>query len=72
VEAIHPDDFVLDVIDLAPGVVVEAIRSQAAALKNPPMKPAEILDILRGNGLIQSVAKVRALYGAPMSDGEGA
>lgn len=63
VEAIHPDDFVLDVFDLSPAAVVDAIREQAATLKNPPMTPAEVLDTLRTNGLVQAVARLRELHG---------
>lgn len=37
VEARHPDDFVVDQIDLAPGLVVGALLEQVASLKNPPM-----------------------------------
>lgn len=63
VEAIHPDDFVLDLVDLSPAAIISAIQGQSAGLKNPPMTPAEVLDALRKNGLVQSVAKVRELYG---------
>ena len=37
IEVQHPDDFVLDAIDLAPGQVARCIREQVAALKNPSM-----------------------------------
>jgi predicted nucleic acid-binding protein len=63
VEATHPDDFVLDLLDLWPAAVANAVRDQATALKKPPMTPSEILDVLRNNGLVQSVAKFRELYG---------
>jgi predicted nucleic acid-binding protein len=36
VEAQHPDDFVFDLLDLAPGAVLSAVNAQLAALKNPP------------------------------------
>ena len=36
VEAKHPDDFVIDTIDLSPGAVAKVLAEQAAALKNPP------------------------------------
>jgi hypothetical protein len=35
-EAQHPDAFVLDAIDLAPGAVCVAVSQQVASLKNPP------------------------------------
>jgi hypothetical protein len=64
VEAKHPDDFVLDSIDLAPGLVTKVVAEQAAALKNPPRSVAELLDILRDQRLVRSVAKLRELFGA--------
>jgi predicted nucleic acid-binding protein len=36
IEARHPDDFVLDQIDLAPARIIEAVVFQAHALRNPP------------------------------------
>jgi len=64
VEAKHPDDFVLDTIDLAPGIVANVLSEQAGALKNPPRNVGELLDTLRGQGLVRSVAKLRELFGA--------
>jgi hypothetical protein len=64
VEAKHPDDFVLDAIDLAPGLVATVISEQAASLKNPPRTVGELLDTLRAQGLARSVAKLRELFGA--------
>jgi len=56
VEAKHPDEFVLDAIDLAPGLVTTVISEQAASLKNPPRTVGELLDTLRDQGLVRSVA----------------
>lgn len=64
VEAQHPDEFVLGLIDLAPGAVASIVVQQAAALKNPPRSPAELLETLRGQGLVRSVARLRELLGA--------
>jgi predicted nucleic acid-binding protein len=61
IEAMHPDDFVLDAIDLAQGVVTEVVREQAGSLKNPPKTVGELLETLRAQGLVQSVAKLREL-----------
>lgn len=62
-EAQHPDDFVLGIIDLAPGAVASIVVQQAAALKNPPSSLAELLDTLRRQNLVRSVAKLRELLG---------
>ena len=61
-EAVHPDDFVLSSIDLAPAKVCAAVEAQAAALKNPPMTIPEVLVILERFGLVQSVARLMDLY----------
>lgn len=62
IEAKHPDDFVIDTIDLSPGVVAKVVAEQAAALKSPPRSVAELLDTLRDQGLVRSVAKLRELF----------
>ena len=61
VEAVHPDDFVLDLIDLAPAVVVEILREQAASLKKPPQSVEQLLATLLKGGMVRSVAKLREL-----------
>ncbi len=63
IEARHPDDFVLDQIDLAPARVIEAVVAQAHALRNPPQSVDEVLERLATCGCQQSVAKLRALRG---------
>lgn len=63
IEAKHPDDFVLDAIDLAPGLVTTVVSGQAAALRNPRRTVGELLDTLRDQGLVRSVAKLRELFG---------
>jgi predicted nucleic acid-binding protein len=63
VEAKHPDDFVVDTIDLSPGGVAKVLAEQAAALKNPPQSVAELIDTLRAQGLVRSVARLRELFG---------
>ena len=63
IETKHPDDFVIDQIGLAPGAVVNVVVEQSQALKNPPRSVVELLDTLRDCGLVQSVAKLRELFG---------
>jgi hypothetical protein len=65
IEAKHPDDFVLETIDLAPGAVTRVITEQCADLKDPPGTIASVLDTLRGQGLVQSVARLRELFAIP-------
>lgn len=63
IEAKHPDEFVLDTIDLAPGLVVKCVTEQAADLKNPQQTAEEVLETLRNGGLVRSVAALRNLMG---------
>lgn len=62
IQAVHPDDFVYDCIDLAPGTMVRVVTDQSASLKNPPRTVGDVLDTLRDLGLVQSVAKFRELF----------
>lgn len=61
VEAKHPDDFVLESLDLAPGVVLRALLEQAADLHRPPMRAEDILERLRRLGLVRAVARFHEL-----------
>ena len=61
IEAKHPDDFVLESIELAPATIAAAVRVQAATLRNPPRSVDELLDLLIDQGLPQSVARLREL-----------
>jgi hypothetical protein len=63
VEAQHPDEFALHLVDLAPGLACNAIAEQAAALKNPPRTIGDVLDTLLQLGLARTVARLRELFG---------
>ena len=64
VEAVDPDTFVVDLIDLAPGVVLSVVDEQAKALKSPPRTTLELIDTLESNGLRRTAAKLRELLRA--------
>jgi len=64
-ESKHPDDFVVEALDLAPGAIAAAVHEQAAALKNPPKTIAELLETLQKQGLPLSVARLREAFGSP-------
>ncbi len=68
IDAKHPDEFVLDLIDLAPAKVALVVSEQAASLRNPPRTVHDVLDTLQEQGLVQSVAKLRELLGAGEPD----
>ena len=62
IEAKHPDEFILDQLGLAPAAIVNVLHEQAQALKNPKRTVPELLETLRGCGLVQSVAKFNELF----------
>ena len=55
----HPDEFMSDLIDIAPGEVLLAARQQRAALRNPPRTVDEFLDTLLRQQLPRTVAYLR-------------
>ena len=61
-EAQHPDEFILRLIDLAPYAVKEAAETHRQSLKNPPKSVKEFLASLEAQGLPQSVAALRILF----------
>lgn len=62
IEAKHPDDFVLDSIELAPGAMVNLIIEQAHGLRNPTHTPADLLRTLRNHGLVQSTLRLKDFF----------
>lgn len=50
VEVVHPDDFLLDQLDLFPGIVTSTIEALAEEYDNPPLKVPDVLDTLRRAG----------------------
>lgn len=63
VEAIPPDEFVLDLLDLAPGAVLRVLNEQQASLRNPPRTLEELIETLEGTGLVRSMAEASRLLG---------
>jgi PIN domain len=54
IEVIHPDDFIMDLVDLNEKRAVAAFRELRARKKNPPMDSAELIRRLRVGGLLQT------------------
>lgn len=46
IEVVHPDDFLLDLLELAPGVVVAELHAQAAANRRAPKTLPDLLGAL--------------------------
>ena len=61
IEAQHPDDFVLALMDTFQDLVIEAARNHRASLKNPSKTPDEYLAELNTQGLRRSVTALREL-----------
>lgn len=58
-ELSHPDEFLLDVLDLAPGPVIRLLHAQVAAHKRPPKHIQGLLDVLDRSGVPGFAAEVR-------------
>jgi predicted nucleic acid-binding protein len=66
IEALHPDEFVMDTTSLDPLVVAGAIRACQQRLRNPPRTMFEHLQRLEHAGLPRTVAQLSAhLLGEP-------
>jgi len=59
IEAQHPDEFILHLLDLAPGVVAGAAQDHRLSLKNPAKTIEEYLNTLEVQGLTQTVSVLR-------------
>lgn len=55
----HPDDFLVCLLDLAPGTVCVAVKAQRESLRNPPKTVEELLATLEAQGLTHAVARLR-------------
>ena len=47
-EAVHPDDFLLDQLDLSPPTILQVIRDQAARTRRPPLTPRDLATSVAG------------------------
>jgi hypothetical protein len=62
IEARHPDEFILRLLERTPTAVCGAARKQRESLKNPPLTVEQYLASLERQGLAQTVAALR-LFG---------
>jgi hypothetical protein len=54
IEVIHPDDFIMDLVDLNEKRAVAAFRELRARKKNPPWETEELVQRLRDAALVQT------------------
>lgn len=59
IDVIHPDDFLLDALDLAPSTVIEELRRQAGSNRVSPRTLFEILDALATAGSPRFADEIR-------------
>ncbi len=59
IEAIHPDDFVLNQLELRPYEALAAVKRMRARLNRPPQTAAELIATLERSGLPASAAHLR-------------
>lgn len=59
IRAIHPDEFISDMLALSPGHVVQAVQNHRKSLKKPPFSISEYLDLLFNQRLPESVSELR-------------
>lgn len=58
-EAQHPDEFVMNLLGLAPGTVLAAAQAHKESLRSPSKTVAEYLDTLERQELTQTVSVLR-------------
>jgi hypothetical protein len=59
IQAVHPDDFICDLLNLSPEAVYNSVRSVRLRLANPPKTVDEYLETLERNGLTVLVSQLR-------------
>lgn len=60
IEAQHPDEFLCNHLNLAPGIVCGAVRKVRARLLNPPYNVEEYLATLSRQGLVATVGELQS------------
>lgn len=58
IEALHPDDFVMDLFDLNNALVLSAVTTQRGNLRRPPMSVDDYLEALQRQGMAQTVKEL--------------
>ncbi|MBA0039056.1 PIN domain-containing protein [Pantoea sp. BIGb0393] len=56
IEALHPDEFIMDLFDLNQALVLQAVNAQRACFKNPEMCVSDYLGSLLRQGLPMTVS----------------
>ena len=59
INAIHPDDFINDLINIDKQTVIDTLHYQVKRLKNPPLSTLNVLSKLQKCGLINSIKHLK-------------
>lgn len=59
IEALHPDDFIINLINYDKTKSLQSLNNQVKSLKNPPQSIDEVLQTLSNCGLKNSVLKLK-------------
>lgn len=65
-EAVHPDDFLLDQLDLSPATLLQVMREQTAHTKRPPLTPRDLATLLGRAGVPDFADEIRRLMAEPL------
>jgi hypothetical protein len=65
-EAVHPDDFLLDQLDLSPPTILQVIQEQAAHTRRPPLTPQDLATLLGRAGVNSFADETLRLMSAPL------
>jgi hypothetical protein len=65
-EAVHPDDFLLDQLDLSPPTILQVIREQAAHTRKPPLTTPDLATLLGRAGVPGFADEILRFMAAPL------
>lgn len=63
ITSVHPDNFIIELMEVNYEIVIEAFKNQVRRLRNPPQKVSEVLDTLYNQGLKKTVEQLRIKLG---------
>jgi hypothetical protein len=65
-QAVHPDTFLLDQLDLSPPTVLQVIREQAQHTRRPPLTPLDLAAVLGRSGVPGFADELLRLMSPPL------
>jgi hypothetical protein len=68
-DAVHPDDFLLDQLDLSPSTIVQVILEQAADTRRPPLTRHDLAAVLGRAGVPRFADEILRRMSAPRGNG---